>query len=319
MPRTPDAAPEQRAERWLRDLGLRPARIVPLPGDVSARRYFRVGFEDAAWAILAVYPQELHSSCRRFRESTRLLQNRGIRLPAIRAHDCRRGLMLLEDLGPTTLYDERDRPWSELEPYLRSARQVIDEIQKLSSDEVASLNPALDAALLRHELRQTWDAFLVPHGIGGHEEDRLEAALDLLCRHLGELDLVPAHRDFMARNLVPVDPYPTLAIIDHQDLRLAPPGYDVASLCNDSLYPPAKLCEELLGDLDPEAYHRCAAQRTLKAVGTFIAFANRGSTRHLELVPKSLCSFLEHFAKLPEGAPLVAGVERRCRSVLETL
>ena len=317
MSTTPDAAPEERAERWLRDLGMTPTRIVPLPGDVSARRYFRVRFEDASCSILAVYPQNLRPSCKRFRESTRLLQNRGIRVPAIREHDCRHGLMLVEDLGPMTLYDGRERPWSELEPYLRSARQLIDELQKLSSDEVAGLNPALDATLLRQELRQTRDAFLAPHRIGGNEEDRLEAALDLLCQRLGELDPVPAHRDFMARNLVPVDPYPTLAIIDHQDLRLAPPAYDVASLLNDSLYPPAALCEELLGDLDLEAYHRCAAQRTLKAVGTFITFANRGSPRHLELVPKSLCSFLEHFAKLPEGEPLAAAVERRCLSVLE--
>jgi len=316
MARTPDSTPTERAERWLRGLGMELVQVVPLVGDVSARRYFRVHLEGSVCAILAVYPRDLRPLCRRFCETTRLLEERGIRVPAIRAHDCSSGLMLVEDLGSTTLYDKRTRPWSELEQYLRIARQMIDEIQKLPADEVASLNPPLDADLLWRELRQTWTAFLLPHKIGGEGADRLEEALHLLCQRLGEPDPVPAHRDFMARNLVPVGTYPALAVIDHQDLRLGPPAYDVASLCNDSLYPPAALAEELLQGLDPEAYHRCAAQRTLKAVGTFVTFAKRGSRRHLELVPKSLRSFVEHFAKLPEGEALAAGVERRCRSVL---
>ena len=59
-------------------------------------------------------------------------------------------------------------------------------------------------------------------------------------------------------------------MLDHQDLRLGPPRYDLASLLNDSLFPPPELEARLVrAALGEEAtaedfldYHRAAAQRT---------------------------------------------------------
>ena len=78
------------------------------------------------------------------------------------------------------------------------------------------------------------------------------------------------------RNLLPLGPGPELVVIDHQDLRLAPAAYDAAALLNDSLYPPEELALSLLGDLEAIDYHRCAVQRTLKIIGTFVKFARAG-------------------------------------------
>jgi aminoglycoside/choline kinase family phosphotransferase len=131
----------------------------------------------------------------------------------------------------------------------------------------------------------------------------------------------------MARNLVPRPrPRPAasgdeaaLVVLDHQDLRLGPPGYDLASLLNDSLFPPAELEEGWLARVLPPgeaprlAYHRAAAQRTLKAVGTFAAFARRGSDRHLPLIPPTLERALYHLGRLPEGRKLAPELERRWR------
>lgn len=93
-----------------------------------------------------------------------------------------------------------------------------------------------------------------------------------------------------------------LAVLDHQDLRLGPVAYDVASLLNDSLFPPAAVEAALLKrsgapELD---YRRAAVQRTLKAVGTYAAFAERGARRHLPLIRPTLRRTLFHMRQLPE-------------------
>jgi aminoglycoside/choline kinase family phosphotransferase len=118
----------------------------------------------------------------------------------------------------------------------------------------------------------------------------------------------------MGRNLLPREPSPGLTVIDHQDLRLGPRFYDLASLCNDSLFPPRwveeRLIDPLLESADCKAsYHRAAAQRTLKAIGTFEAFARRGFDRHRQLIAPSLRRALHHLARLPETAALVSELQ----------
>src|SRR5260370_24078577 len=99
----------------------------------------------------------------------------------------------------------------------------------------------------------------------------------------------------MARNLMPL-PGGAVGVLDHQDLRLGPPAYDVASLLNDTLFPPAEIEQELLvatpSATPRAAYHLAAAQRTFKAVGTYASFARRGAPRHLPLIPPTLARAL---------------------------
>lgn len=312
-------------ERWLEGLALKPIEVTPISGDVSARRYFRARFNQdvgiGTSAIVAVYPTELKAVCRLFRKTSRLLENQGIRVPRILADDCDRGFMLLEDLGPQTLFDQREEDWTVLEPQLVAARQIIDRLQALPMAAVEQLSPPLGAELLRSELEMTWRVYLEPQGLCGKAEEsrRLANALDTLCLRLDEAEPVPSHRDFMARNLVPLRSAsePVLAVLDHQDLRLAPPAYDVASLCNDSLYPPPDVVDRILGPVEKESYHRASAQRTLKIVGTFVSFAHQGFDRYLELVGTTMTRFLYHFGRLPEGESLVSGLEARWIARLE--
>jgi aminoglycoside/choline kinase family phosphotransferase len=101
-------------------------------------------------------------------------------------------------------------------------------------------------------------------------------------------------------------------VLDHQDLRLGPPGYDLASLLNDSLFPPPEIADPLrrVAGVDERAYRLAAVQRTLKAVGTFAAFAARGSPQHLPLVGPTLRRCLENLQALPEGWGLATRLRR---------
>lgn len=310
--RIPAAAPSDdldSALAWAAGEGFEAVSSESLTGDVSARRYVRLDGSVGS-AILALYPPELSSTCRRFVRSSRLLGAAGIRVPELLATDCAHGRMLLEDVGRRTLYEERGRGWAELEPYLERAVEIAARIATLSPDSVEALNPALDEAALRRELENTWVVALGEPDLGraGFPPALATALAEMLSR-LAESPRAVAHRDLMARNLVPMKGTGQaaaiqLAVLDHQDLRLAPAAYDLASLLNDSLYPPRRLEERLVSKLVSSGrildYHRAAAQRCLKIVGTFVAFEQAGDARHRPLVAPSLERARRHLATLPE-------------------
>ncbi len=300
---------------WLAGRGWSRATLERLSGDVSARVYLRAerGGESG---IVVFYPPSVRGDCARFLRSTALLEEAGVRVPRVLGADCERGLMLVEDLGPATLHDLARLP-EDLLPWFESALGTARRIAALPREPVALLNPPLDGALLRRELEQTWEAFLVPRGLAGPPPtaSALAAAFDTLCERLGEGDRVPCHRDFMARNLMPLASPTRVGVLDHQGLRLGPPLYDLASLLNDSFFPPPAVEGTLLAawGLHPDerlAYRRAAVQRTLKAVGTFARFARRGEPRHLPLVPPTLARALRHWGAVPECARLVGKVDR---------
>lgn len=307
---------------WLDQQGVRVEDLTVLTGDVSLRQYVRVHHDDHQTSIVAVYPGEIRSACRNFEITSRLLTAAGVRVPRILASDCDQGLMLIEDVGSATLYDlHRTRKLSSsLSSYFRCASDDLVRIQSVSADDVRELNPPLDGDLLYRELGQTWSCLLEPRGVVADPgfSKALETALEQLCRRL-ELDpQAPCHRDFMARNLVPLKPSPELAVLDHQDLRLGPRYYDLASLLNDSLFPSEDLEEEILRQHagahaaeERVLYHRAAAQRTLKATGTYETFALRGFERHRNLIPETLSRAVRHLRQVPELTDVVEEFAQR--------
>ncbi|MFN7942501.1 MAG: phosphotransferase [Thermoanaerobaculia bacterium] len=306
-----------RAGAWLQRRGLPFDRLEALAGDVSPRRYLRASSGGRRSAIVAHYPAEMRATARRFEESTALLAAHGVRVPAILESDAEAGWMAVEDLGPRTLH-ETGAGWAQLRPYYDDALVTLRRIASLPRAAVIGLgSPPLDAALLRRELDPCLELFLLPRGLAG-DPPALADALTLLCERLAEDAAVPCHRDFMARNLVPLAER-RVGVLDHQDLRLGPPAYDLASLLNDSLFPDRDLEEELLTaglqpDVAREQYSRTVAQRALKAVGTYSAFAARGATRHLPLVAPTLARAERHLLALPETAEIVAPLVGRWRS-----
>lgn len=303
---------DRRLGEWLGSLHLGVVASEPLAGDLSSRSYLRVRTQRGACFVAAVYPPELAAAQRRFTAAARMLASAGVRVPRIEAEAPELGFALLEDLGPATLYERADLDWDSRRLWFESALDAASRIASLPADAVAALgSPALDASLLRRELEPAIDLFLTPRGLAS---EAMRAALDELCARLGAEPQVPCHRDFMARNLMPLADG-TVAVLDFQDLRLGPPAYDLASLLNDSLFAPASLerewCARSPAGRDPLRYGRAVAQRCLKAVGTFVRFAALGQPRHLPLVPATLARAARHLATLPETAtafaPLASG------------
>lgn len=320
----PAAAPwsDPNLEAWLAKAGSDPLTLDPLPGDVSPRRYARLADGRGGSAIVAAYPADILPVLERFVASTTLLAGAGVRVPRILAVESQRGWVLQEDLGRETLYDWRERSWSELSPWLDAAAQTVATIASLPLAAVSALgSPPLDTALLIRELEVTFDVLLRPRClVEPAEEGAVRAVLVTLCERLGARTPVACHRDFMARNLVPLAGG-VVGVLDHQDLRSGPRGYDLASLANDSLFVPAPIAGRWLDRSQVTAedrldYHRAATQRGLKAAGTFARFAQRGVPRHLPLVRPTLLRALEHLAETPEGGGLAADLAPRWERML---
>ncbi len=82
--------------------GERIRKIVPLVGDASTRRYFRL-FMDGESLILAVMPGTFDPECFSFLNVAELLLNVPLRIPEIRDVSGPEGILLLEDLGDELL------------------------------------------------------------------------------------------------------------------------------------------------------------------------------------------------------------------------
>lgn len=308
---------------WIAESLGRPVSAVDrLPGDLSPRRYARVQWGDArepTTAILATYPQDRLPELERFGNATALLAGTGVRVPAIYATEPERGWMLLEDFGERTLAERQDLSPHEVLTCFVDAVEQGRRIANLAPARVTALgSETLGATLLQRELEQSKQLFLEPRGFladPGLARD-LDRALASLCTTLGQEPAVPCHRDYMARNLVPLaTARGQVGVIDHQDLRLGPPHYDLASLLNDTLFlepqrEAAILETSLSTAAERESFLRAAAQRTLKAVGTYEKFVRAGGERHLGLIAPTFERFLVHFARIPEGEGLAARLAR---------
>lgn len=294
---------------------------------MSARRYARLRLEGGEQFVVCAYPDDMADVATRFLAATEVLNSVGVPLPGVERHSIGEPVWILqEDLGPRTVFDRweaGDPSPTELDRYLTEAAACIGRIQLLSADSVRSLgSPPLDRRLLTAELDLTWERFLEPRGLVRDPAlaEQLRAFCNAVCERLGSAPPVPCHRDFMVRNLMLRTPdregaEPEVVVIDHQDLRLGPPHYDLASLLNDSLTLSAGQRRRRLAvlgeDVDEIAlYHAAVAQRMLKIAGTFAHFAALGNDRHLPLIRPALRRFFGALDALPEGRELAPRLRR---------
>lgn len=332
-------------------LGLAGAAITPLAGDVSSRRYFRVCEGDHS-AIVCLYPApfdekegavprllrlcakdedtplKLANDPLAHLEATRVLEEAGLPVPRVMAVDGARALMVFEDLGDVRLQEvvagQEEASWP---GWYRSSLALIYQLQALTPGVVSaglfSGRLALDGPKLSWEMDYFIRETLEGWGMGrlnGPQVAQIRQDLHHLCQWIHTRPRVLCHRDYHARNLMVVGG--RLFVIDHQDMRLGPITYDVASLLEDPYVTPppalaARLWEEFrtrVAPLDAEferERRRVTIQRLIKAAGTYGAQVRRG-VRSFEvyLVPTLLraVTLLREDGEYEATASLLEGV-----------
>ncbi len=288
----PAAAPD-----FLARHGWGGARIEPLAGDASFRRYFRV-FDDAGGrrAVLMDAPPE-HEDVRLFLAIADHLIAHGLRAPRTLARDLDQGLLLLEDFG-----DRRVNPALAEEPALEHDVyvQAVDTLAELHRLPLPALPPYDEAALLREaRLFPEWYAPAAGLKIDaeGHDAAWRTAWADMVARSKAAPVLVL--RDYHADNLMLLDDG-GLGLLDFQDALAGHPAYDLVSLLQDARRDVSPELEQAMiaryldraGVADRDSfladYAVIGAQRHAKVLGIFTRLWKRdGKPQYLAFQPRN--------------------------------
>lgn len=236
----PDAARHAAFDAWLAPLtalhGLRPESLRPASADASFRRYLRLDTTTPGQSCIVMDAPPDKEDCRPFVQVQALMQQAGLNVPRILAHDAPHGFMLLSDLGPHTLMQalKPEAPQDAFRWYQQATDLLID-WQKASRPGVL---PAYDEALLQRELALFPDWYLARHrqvALTDAQQQMLTRTFAAIVANNLQAPQVFVHRDFMPRNLMqPVQPGGPLGMLDFQDAVYGPITYDIASLMRDA-------------------------------------------------------------------------------------
>jgi aminoglycoside/choline kinase family phosphotransferase len=304
---------------FLREAGWGAARIAPLAGDASNRRYDRV----AGGAVLMDAPEERGEDVRSFIAMTDFLRGRGLSAPEILHADVARGFLLLEDLGDDLFARVCAADLAREAGLYEAAVDVLAYLAETPPPERIGdfAPPPYDAAMLVREamLAVEWwlpaATGLAPSPDMLAEFEGLAAAM--VAEVAGARDALVL-RDYHAENLIWLPGRAGLGrvgLLDYQGAMLGHAAYDLASLLEDARRDTvpelraAMVARYLAATCAPEeafraAYATLAAQRNLKIVGLFARLLRRdGKPGYLDLLPRvwgHLMRDLEH----PDLAPV---------------
>jgi len=317
---------EPRLEQYLAEQNLtdRTVKVVPLTGDASDRRYYRVLLKDAKPIVLSLHQGPIEYASMPFVAVARLLSDVPLPVPAILHHSDPLGVLGLEDLGDVTLQAHLGAATaSEHAALYRQAVGFIARMQQrgeaLRSDEYPPYRIAFDVEKLTWELEFFVRQYLLAYKgvtLSDSQRDALRDEWSAIVEELAAEPRVLCHRDYHSRNLMLH--HESLYIIDFQDARMGPDTYDLVSLLRDSYVDltPQQVDEliafflALTGSSGPEPEFRrrfdlMALQRNLKALGTFgYMTTGRNNTVYIQYIPRTAAYVKANLSKYPRFARL---------------
>lgn len=299
-------------DTFLDDAGWAQADRIPLAGDASARRYFRL-CSGANRAILMVDPQD---DTKRFANVGMHLRKIGLSAPDILAKAP--GIMLLEDFGDDQFASViRTHPDKEVLLY-QTATDVVCWLES------APLPSGVDAATPA-DLAQSIEPVFAEY-LPTFSRDSQHAKSDLIARLTDALetyvpsDRVMVLRDFHAENMIWLpqrDGVKRVGLLDFQDALIGPPIYDLVSMLQDARRDVSETCQKTtlahyalgsgrnMQQILP-AFHLLGIQRNLRILGIFARLARlAGKTGYLDLIPR-VWQHIQTSLQHPAAAPLEA-------------
>jgi aminoglycoside/choline kinase family phosphotransferase len=301
----------ERITRYLNESGLseRKPRVLPLTGDASDRRYFRVLQDDVTSIVLALHSGPIDFQTLPFANVADLLQRMRLPVPSILGHSDPDGILALQDLGDVTLQAHLGAASAaEHAALYREAVSLVEILQRrgreLESERFIPYRIAFDVEKLTWELEFFVKHFLLAYRgaqLSDAERQALAVEWSAIASELAAEPRVLCHRDYHSRNLMLHDG--RLYLIDFQDARLGPDTYDLVSLLRDSYVDLNDLeVDDLIAyflalkkttPAQSSEFRRrfdlMALQRNLKALGTFgYQTTTRGNTVYIQYIPRTL-------------------------------
>ena len=237
------------------------------------------------------------------------LEDNGIRVPKILAHDLDQGLLLIENLGSEGIITPQRQPIPDrylvaMETLAKIHEQTWPRDVTLDDGRVHRL-PEFDkeAILIEVDLLAQWYA---PYRLNGsleaHHYQQFVAIWEDLIDEINQAEHSILLRDYHSPNIIwmeGADGVDQTALIDFQDALHGPTAYDVASIAQDArITVEADLERKLVAhylqhrkSVDRAHFERCypvlAAQRATKVAGIFVRLAERdGKPDYLAHLPR---------------------------------
>ena len=307
--------PPVHAPEFLAASGWGGAEILPLAGDASFRRYFRV-VEGERSAVLMDAPPP-HEDPRPFIAVAEWLASVGLSAPQILARDLDRGMLLLGDFGDWRLREFLDEdPARETELY-ELATDVLVHLHQHAP--MPGLKPhGLDQWL--EELKLFTDWYCPAVGIDVDAESYVEAWKEVLVPVANDgMSPVTVLRDYHAENVMLVQGREGVAhfgLLDFQDALAGHPAYDLASVLEDARRDVPPAIEQAMidryiaatghGGAFERAYWALAAQRNTRILGVFTRLWKRDSKPHYRQFQPRMWGLLERDLSEPHLTPVRA-------------
>lgn len=260
-----------------------------LTGDASTRRYYRLETSDDTFVVCLDNPSD-DKDGNLFIKIQSYLEKNGIRVPKIIDKNLKKGYLLEEDLGDTTLLQKLSQVNSREEEF-NLYKEVIDQLVDMhridtSKSKLKIFKTSFDYNKLIEEIDFSIK-FFVEKFLGYDDEKAHRQIRDFfspICQRLSAEKMVFTHRDFHSRNLMYKNN--EFVMIDFQDARMGVPQYDLASLLDDCYYEigienKLKLLNYYYKKVDCEyiqqtnfddflsLYNDMVIQRAYKAIGSF--------------------------------------------------
>lgn len=314
-----DMNPPAGAPEFLLAAGWESAEVLPLAGDASFRRYFRVVDHDRSAILMdAPPPQE---DPRPFIAIAQWLTGRGFAAPRILHQDLAQGLVLIEDFG-----DDRMREAIDADPGAEAGlyANAVDVLVALRSHPAGDWRP-YDRAELQREAALLVEWYCPALGLDVNTAG-YAAAWDAVLGHASYDRAVTVLRDYHVENLMLVGASRSLGLLDFQDALAGHVAYDLVSLLQDARRDVDPALELAMlkryraatgeGEAFMRAYHVLGAQRNAKIIGIFTRLWRRdGKARYPGLCPR-VWAYLERDLATPELAPVAAWFDANVPSEL---
>ena len=307
--------PPPYADEFLATCGWQGAQILPLAGDASFRRYFRVVHGDRTAVLMDAPPP--HEDPRPFVAVAEWLASVGLSAPQILARDLRQGLLLLGDFGDWRLREWLDsNPAAEHELYAL-ATDVLIHLHGHSA--MPGLRPhSLDQWLDELELFMEWYCPAVGAAVDG---DDYRAAWTEVLQPVANDGLGPVTvlRDYHAENIMLVGGRAGVehfGLLDFQDAVAGHPAYDLASVLEDARRDVPEAIERAMldryvaatghGETFERAYWALAAQRNTRILGVFTRLWKRDNKPGYRRFQPRMWGLLERDLQQPHLQPVRA-------------
>jgi aminoglycoside/choline kinase family phosphotransferase len=305
--------PPAHAPDFLAASGWGGAEILPLAGDASFRRYFRVVHGERSAVLMDAPPP--HEDPRPFVAVAEWLSSVGLSAPEILARDLDKGLLLLGDFG-----DWRLREWLDDNP------DGERDLYRVATDVLVHLHRhAPMPRLPKHGLEQ-WleevklftDWYCPAVGLDADAASYREAWIEVL-RPVAEDGLGPVTvlRDYHAENIMLVagrGGVEHFGLLDFQDALAGHPAYDLASVLEDARRDvPPEIEREMIdhysaatgeGEAFERAYWALAAQRNTRILGVFTRLWKRDNKPHYRRFQPRMWGLLERDLAQPDMKPV---------------